>query len=184
MPSVPCFYYPQNPGNNWNHCQNHATLTDPSPHGKLYLLRRWISGYESSSVLSLELAEGKWNLEPDIPGMVVRLPELACVDSSIYLLDVRNDCRLLHLDLNSHTWNSKTKPPRLFPIGIHMIAVKGQLFVTGGADRNLAWYNPTTDAWTTGNPSTIIHHLGALVHLDEKVYLIGGRRKTALRSMT
>ena len=134
-----------------------------STRGKLYLFGGWVSESESSSVVSLELTEGKWNQEPDIPGgMVVRLPELACVDCGIFLLDVRNDGRLLHLDLNLHTWNSKTNPPQEIDIGTRMTSVKGQLFVTGGICRNVAWYNPTTDTWTTGNnPSTLQHHLGA-----------------------
>ena len=58
-----------------------------------------------------------------------------------------------------------------------MIAVQGRLLVAGGSNKIFAQYDPTTDTWTTLNPPVIKHHLGALVLLDQKVYLIGGNEE-------
>ena len=55
-----------------------------------------------------------------------------------------------------------------------MISVQGQLFVAGSTNKVFLHYNPLTDTWTTGNAPTLQHGYGALVHHDQKVYLIGG----------
>ena len=146
--------------------------------GKIYIFGGYRSGIQSSDVLSLELEGGQWNQEPDVPVSRVHLPEVACMDSSIFLLIVYY-CphQLLHLDLNTKTWSTKAYLPQQCNVGPRMIPVQGRLLVAGGRGKTFAQYNPTTDTWTTGNPPAIPHHLGALVCLDQKVYLIGGDKE-------
>ena len=133
--------------------------------------------WDDWDVLSLDLEGGKWNKEPKIPNLGVHLPKVACVKSNIFLLNSTGQ-RLCQLDLRTKTWSTKaTPPPQLSSIGPRMISVKDRLLVTGGRENICAWYDPTTDAWTTGNPPTIQHYLGALVHHGQKVYLIGGENE-------
>ena len=72
------------------------------------------------------------------------------------------------------TWSTKAKPPKQEYRGARMISVDGQLLICGGNKKAYAVYNPSTDTWTTGNAPTLQHGDGALVHHDQKVYLIGG----------
>ena len=80
--------------------------------GKIYLFGGYVSGSQSSSVISLEIEGGKWNQEPDIP-LTVAHAEVACVDSSIFLLDgYQNIKQLFKLDMLTKTWISKAEPPQ------------------------------------------------------------------------
>ena len=144
--------------------------------GKIYILGGGKQGSASSDVLSLQLG-GKWNKEPNVPTGGLNLPEVACVDSSIFLLDVGNMHQLFHLDLNTKSWSTKAEPPQQINIGPRMISVQGRLLVAGGFFKMFSQYDPTTDTWTTGHPPKLQHHVGALVHLDQKVYLIGGAKE-------
>ena len=148
--------------------------------GRIFLLGGYVSGPESSSVTSLELDGGQWNQEPDIP-ITLRWPEVACVDSSIFLFDGCYSMQLLQLDVVAKTWSTKAKPPQYGYgykeygyEGARMISVNGQLLISGGYIHAFALYSPSTDTWTTGNAPTLLHNDGALVHHDQKVYLIGG----------
>ena len=144
--------------------------------GKIYLFGGFVSGSKSSSVISLKIEGGKWNQEPDIPIEVVHAV-VACVDSIIFLLDAYSTKQFLQLDVPTKTWSTKTKPPHQNMTGTRMISAHDQLFVTGGAYKVLAQYNPSTDIWTTLNTPTLDHRYGALVHHDQKLYLIGGHRE-------
>ena len=141
--------------------------------GKIYLFGGVVSGSQSSSVISLELQGGKWNQEPNIP-ITAAHAEVACVDSSIFLLDVNSSQQLLQLDLVTKAWSTKTKPPHDNVCGARMIYIQGQLFVAGSNYKVFLQYNPSTDSWTTLNGPTLKHGFGALVHHDQKLYLIGG----------
>ena len=141
--------------------------------GRIYLFGGYVSSSQSSSVISLELDGGKWNQEPDIP-IVVGWPEVACVDSSIFLFDSE---QLLQLPMMTKTWRTKAKPLQQDYQGARMISVNGQLLISGGFSKIFAQYNPTTDTWATGNAPTLQHYFGALVHYDQKVYLIGGYKE-------
>ena len=55
-----------------------------------------------------------------------------------------------------------------------MISVNGQLLICGAYCEVLVRYNPPTDTWTTLNEQTLQYYFGALVHHDQKLYLIGG----------
>ena len=140
--------------------------------GRIYLFGGYVSGSKSSSVISLDLDGGKWNQEPDIP-ITVRYLVVACVDSSIFLFDSCDSNQLLQLDMMTKTWSIKAKPPQQEYWAACMISVNGQLLICGG-NKAFGQYNPSTDTWTTGNAPTLPHSYGALVHHDQKVYLIGG----------
>ena len=147
--------------------------------GRIYLFGGYVSGSKSSSVISLDLEEGKWNQEPGIP-ITVRYPVVVCVDSSIFLFDRNDSDQLLQLDMMTKTWSRNAKPPRQGYGGTCMISVNGQLLITGGYNKAFAQYNPSTDTWTTGNTPTLQHGYGALVHHDQKVYLIGGQNENSV----
>ena len=104
----------------------------------------------------------------------VTWPEVACVDSRIFLFDSCKSMQLLQLDTITKTWRTEAKPPQQKYNGARMISVDGQLLICGGANKAFAQYTPSTDTWTTGNAPTLQHDLGALVHHDQKLYLIGG----------
>ena len=140
--------------------------------GKIYLLGG-CNSWPRSSVLSLELERGGWSQEPDMP-ISVTDPEVACVDSSIFVFDGWDTQQLLELNTLNRTWSTKAKPLKNSYYGARMILVNGQLFIVGGKKRIFVQYYLSADTWTTGNAPTLKHHLGALVHHDQKVYLIGG----------
>ena len=73
-------------------------------YGKLFVLGGAISGMQttSTSVQSLYVDGGKWNDEPSIP-ISVDTPAVACVDSSIFLLDIYTR-KLLCLDVYKKVW--------------------------------------------------------------------------------
>ena len=149
--------------------------------GRIFLFGGFMPGIgflgdRSSSVISLDLDGEKWNQEPAIP-MKVRFPEVACVESSIYLLDSWDSKQLLQLDMMTKTWSTKAKPPQQEYSGPRMISVEGQLLISGGASMAFAQYNPSTDTWTTGKAPALQHNYGALVHHNQKVYLIGGHNE-------
>ena len=144
--------------------------------GKIYVLGGWPSGSKSST-MSLELEGVQWNKEPDIPIAVI-LPEVACVDSNIYLFDGWDSKRLLCFSTFSNTWSEKAQaPPRRYR-GARMVSIQGHLFIAGGGrNKVFAQYNPSTDTWTRGRAQSepqLFHHLGALVHHGQKLHLIGG----------
>ena len=145
--------------------------------GKIYLFGGMVSASWSSSVLSFELEGGKWNQEQNVSINYLDTPEVACLNSSIFLLDLDCDHQLLQFDVKTSTWSTKATPPQEYSVGPRMISVKDRLLVTGGRCNAFAWYDPSTDAWTTGNPPTMQHYLGALVHHNQKVYLIGGKNE-------
>ena len=153
----------------------------PAPrdcHGSICMKRRiFLFGGDAlesrSSVISLDLEGGKWNQEPDMPISVV-FPEVAYMECSIFLFDSRDSNELLQLDMMTKSWSEKGKPPQQKYSGTCMISVRGQLLICGGFVKSIALYNPSTDTWTTGSAPTLQHHMGALVHHDHKVYLIGG----------
>ena len=144
--------------------------------GKIFLFGSWNDGSGSSSVISLELEGGKWHQEPDI-SISVQRPEVACVDSSIFLFDSWDNNQLLQLDMMTRTWSTKAKAPEQDYRGARMISVNDQLLISDGNNYAFAQYNLSTDTWTTGNAPTLKHNFGALVHHDQKVYLIGGAKE-------
>ena len=142
--------------------------------GKIYLFGNY-SGKSRSSAISLDLEGGKWKQEPDIPTKVQN-PEVTSVDSSIYLFNCHGS-QLLQLDTMTKSWSTNAKPPQQNYKGARMISVCGQLLICGGYSRVFAQYNPSSDTWTIGNAPTLLHGFGGLVHLDQKVYLIGGEHE-------
>ena len=112
-----------------------------------------------SSVISLNLGGEKWLYEPDMP-IAVAHPEVACVETSIFLFDTYGGHQLLQLDTLTKTWSTKAKPPKQTYNGARMISVHGQLLMSGGNNKAFAQYNPSTDTWATGNAPTHPHLLG------------------------
>ena len=140
--------------------------------GKIFLFDS--CSESQSSTISLELEGGHWNQEADIPIGVVT-PALACVDSNIFVFDGWDTKRLLCFSTLSNTWGEKAKaPPRCYR-GTRMVSVQGRLFVAGGKDSKVfSQYDPSTDTWTRRRVLSEPHHMGALVHRGQKLYLIGG----------
>ena len=103
----------------------------------------------------------------------VKHPEVARVDSSLFLFDQYDNQQLLQLDMMTKTWSTKATPPQQNCGEARMISVNGQLVVSGGDSQVFNQYNPSTDAWTTRNAPTLQHDVGALVHHEKKLYLIG-----------
>ena len=143
--------------------------------GMIFVFGGWISGVLSSSVQSLHLDGGEWNVEPNLPH-AVGFPAVACVDSRIFLLDIDTG-KLLHLDVNMKVWSHKQNLPGGSCNRARMIAVDDNLLVAGGLHKTFARYNPSTDTWTTGNRPALEHDLGGLVYTNGKVYLIGGQNE-------
>ena len=141
---------------------------------KIYLFGGYVSGALQSSVISLDLNGGIWDQEPAMP-IRVKHPEVARVDSSLFLFDQYDNKQLLQLDMMGKTWSTKASPPQQnYYAGARMISVNGQLVVCGGNNQVFDQYSPSTDTWTTRKAPTLKHDLGALVHHEEKLYLIGG----------
>ena len=140
--------------------------------GKLYLFGSHSSKSRSSSV-SLDLKGRKWSQEQDVP-IAVRNPEVTSVDSSIYLFDSFGRNELLKLDMMTKSWSIKAQPPQQNYWGARMISVNGQLLICGGRNKVFVQYNPSADSWAMLHAPALEHQLGALVHHDQKVYLIGG----------
>ena len=59
-----------------------------------------------------------------------------------------------------------------------MIQVNDQLCLAGGENKILAWYSPSTDAWSQANAKPhLVHHWGAVLHQDNKIIILGGKEK-------
>ena len=148
--------------------------------GKIYLIGGIIISTFSTNVLSLDVEEGNWNQEPNVPNTSPyweNSPEVACMNSSFFVLNACNVSKLLQFNIKTSSWSTKASPPQQYLTGSRMISVKDRLLITGGRNSTLAWFDPNTDTWTTGNPPTIQHYLGALVHHNQKVHLIGGQNE-------
>ena len=143
-------------------------------HGIIFVIGGVICGSQSASVHSLALDGGKWTEEPDL-SIAVQYPEVANVENSIFLLDV-NTKQLLAMDAKKKTWSHQKKMPGERCGGARMVSAKNKLFVAGGDGTNkvCAQYDPRTDSWCSLNSPTLEHNFGALVALEQKVYLIGG----------
>ena len=133
-----------------------------------------ISGSQSASVHSLALDGGKWTEEPGLPS-AVWYPEVANVENSIFLLDIYTN-KFLKMDSKKKTWSRQNKMLGGRCVGARMVSTQNKLFVAGGSgtDKVCAQYDPRTDSWCSLNSPTLQHHFGALVTLEQKVYLIGG----------
>ena len=143
--------------------------------GKIYLFGGYVSGalQPVASAISLDLNGGTWNQEPAMP-IEVSYPHVACVDSSVFLFCKFGSKKLLQQDMMTKTWSTKASPPQQNFGGTRMISISGQLVVSGGPGQVFSQYNPSTDTWTTRNAPLLHHDNGALVHHENKLYLIGG----------
>ena len=140
--------------------------------GRIFVLgggRAHIS--KSASVHSLALDGDNWTEEADIP-IKVHYPEVANVEDSIFLLDGYS-IQLFRLDTKTNTWSRRKNPPCCW--GARMVVVNGQLLVAGSNYKIAAQYDPKTDMWCTLDSPTLNHWFGALVGLENKLFLIGGR---------
>ena len=147
-------------------------------HGRIFVFGGWISGPRSASVHTLALDGGNWTEEPDLP-IGVWYAEVASVENSIFLLDVETN-QFLKMDTKKKAWSHETKMPGETCYGARMVSARDQLFVSGGDFKVCAQYDSTTDTWCLLNSPTLKHHLGALVTLEQKVYLIGGEREDCI----
>ena len=143
-------------------------------HGIIFVFGGTTSSSRSASVHSLALDGGKWTEEPDMP-IIVRYPEVTSVENSIFLLDIDTN-QLLKMDAKKKTWSHQKKMPGERCWGARMVSTHNKLFVAGGsrASKICAQYDPRTDSWCSLNSPTLKHNYGALVPLEQKVYLIGG----------
>ena len=144
-------------------------------HRIIFMFGGFNSGSWLRSVHSLSLDGGKWIEEPDLP-IAVCFPEVASVENSIFLLDVYTN-QFLKMDATEKTWSHQTKMPGENCYGARMISAQDKLFVSGGNNKVCAQYDSKTDTWCSLNSPTLKHHLGALVTLEQKVYLIGGEKE-------
>ena len=145
-------------------------------HGRIFVFGGCIS--RPKSVHSLALDGGKWTEEPDLP-IAVYYPEVASVENSIFLLDVETN-QILKIDANQKTWSHKEKMPGEKCKGARMVSAQDKLFVSGGMNKVCAQYDPKTDTWCSLNAPTLKHNFGALVTLEQKVYLIGGQNEDCI----
>ena len=125
----------------------------------------------SATVQSLSLDGGEWTDEQDIPKRV-DYPEVASVDSGIFLLDTSDSNKLFHLNTETKLWSTLAPVPSPCR-GASMVCVDDQLLVAGG-NNVFANYNISTDTWSTGSKPLMKHCFGALVYDNSKLYLMGG----------
>ena len=127
---------------------------------------------KSASVHSLVLDGNNWTKEANLP-IEVFYPEVASVENSIFLLDVYTN-KLLHLDMKTKCWSYRKNVPGPLCDGARMVVSHNQILVAGGNGKTAAQYDPKTDTWCTLTSPTLEHDCGALVGLENKLYLIGG----------
>ena len=127
---------------------------------------------KSTSVHSLALDGDNWTEEANLP-IEVYYPEVASVENIIFLLDVYTN-KLLHLDMKTKSWSYRKDLAGSNCVGARMVVVHQQILVAGGINKTAAQYDPKTDTWCTLTSSRMKHGAGALVGLENKLYLIGG----------
>ena len=142
-------------------------------YGRIFLFGGWKSNRKSASVHSLALDGGKWTEEPYLP-IDLWYPEVASVKNSIFLLDVEIN-KLLKMNAENKTWSYQARMPGEKCWGARMISMQDKLFVSGGVSKVCAQYDPKTNTWCSLNSPTLKHNFGALVTLEQRVYLIGGQ---------
>ena len=147
-------------------------------HGSTFIKERiflfgGVTNGATSSVISLQVDEGEWQKEPDLP-FAVMYPEVACVEadgSCPFLLNT--DTNQL-ISMENNVWITKASMPGNQCRSATMISLNGKLLVAGGSTPCLAWYSPDTDTWVTGTAPSLKHDFGALVSHGQSVYLLGG----------
>jgi N-acetylneuraminic acid mutarotase len=141
---------------------------------KILLFGGYVSGSWSASVHSLELDGGEWITEPDLPDPVAG-PAAAQINDNTFLMEMY-DNELFQQDEDSKVWSRKAECPGSRCIGARMTAACGQLLVAGGNSENMfRCYTPETNTWTTGKAPSLRHAWGALLFLDDKLILFGGK---------
>ena len=146
--------------------------------GRIFLLGGRISRNKSSSVHSLAVEGGQWSKEADLP-FEVSYPEVASVKDNIFLLDIHSN-KLLCQNTNAKSWGYRAKLPGPVCSGARMVAVQDQLIAAGGNKKICALYDPSTDVWSTLQMPILKHSYGALVGVNQKVYLIGGSKEASV----
>ena len=141
-------------------------------HGTIFLFGGYKSSVKSAFVHSLALDGGKWTEETDLPIAMI-FPEVSNVENSIFLLDVDTN-QLLKMNAKKKSWSPKKKLPGERCYGARMVSTRDKLFVSGGNNKTCAQYDPKTDTWCSLNSPTLEHLFGAMVALEQKVYLTGG----------
>ena len=128
---------------------------------------------KSGSVHSLALDGGKWIAGTELPCQVYD-PEVVSMENSIFLFDI--DFRqLFRFDMENKTWSCLKHPGGSSCVGAKMVVIQNQILVAGGNSKVLTQYDPKTDSWCTLNPPSLKHDFGALVGLEKKLYLFGGK---------
>ena len=143
--------------------------------GVLYVLGGFVGDCRlpSNSVQSMVMEDGEWKFGPDIP-LVVTLPKVATIAETLYMLDVEESRKLLHLNVDEHVWKELAPMPVEECYGVGMTSAQGLLFVAGGERMICASYNPATNTWCTGQKPFHSHQYGALTYHKEKLLLLGG----------
>ena len=127
----------------------------------------------SHSVHVLSLGKGAWEQGPRLP-FPMKLSKVTELGGNVYLMDQKSHS-LLHLDMESQLWRSKTSfPLNEYIAGVSMTSAYGRLYVAGGFTNVCAFYRPATDTWCFAQPPLYKHHYGTLVHFNNKLVLLGG----------
>ena len=164
----------------WIRMQN--MLTKRQIHGSvcvknvLYVLGGSVgeTNHASSSVHSIDIANGNWQKEPALP-LTVQCPNVSDVDESLYLFDADDSGQLLQMNITEKIWRKRASPPNgKRYTAVTMISALDRLFVAGGESMICAWYIPETDTWCTGQQPLREHWYGALTHINRKLLLLGG----------
>ena len=146
-------------------------------HGSIFMSGKifMFGGSPSSnlrSVHSLDLDGDEWIEETDLP-IKVNYPEVASVETSIFVLDVHAN-KLLRLDMTTKSWSQQKTLQGSICYGARMVTSNCKLLVAGGNYQTAAKYDPETDTWCTLNLPTQRHYYGALAGPNKKLYLMGG----------
>ena len=132
------------------------------------------SSTPSFSVHSMVIDHGFWQSGPDMP-QGVKFPKVSSINEDIYLLDVEDSHKLLHLDVDELVWNELAPlPVEGNCYGAGMTSARGRLFAAGGHNMICAWYSPETNTWCTGQQPLRLHRYGPLAYHKDKLLLLGG----------
>ena len=148
--------------------------------GMLYILGGFLTDdpIASSSVQSLKIEGGVWQIEPDMP-LPVKFPKVSDIDGNVYMLDSEVTNELFQLEVQTNTWRKRAPlPVKESCFGISMTSARGRLYVAGRKKgRMCAYYEPVTDTWCFGHQPLLKHKYGSLVCYNNKLILLGGSFK-------
>ena len=95
----------------------------------------------SNSVQSMVMEDGEWKFGPDIP-LVVTLPKVATIAETLYMLDVEESRKLLHLNVDEHVWKELAPMPVEECYGVGMTHPTGPSICCRRGKNDLCFLQP------------------------------------------